>query len=146
MTAAQFDALPEEAGRRWELLDREIIEVPNATARHDDVEAELLFSLMLFIGPRKLGKVIPDTEFAFGESRLRPGLSILSQSKWAELDRDKVPVRTIPDITVEIVSPSEGCRQTRTQGCRLHRDRRGGSLGDPYHAEADVRPHHRLRP
>jgi Uma2 family endonuclease len=59
------------------------------------------------MGPRKLGKVIPDTEFAFGESRLRPDLSILSQSKWDMVDLDKVPVRTIPDMTVEIVSPSE---------------------------------------
>jgi hypothetical protein len=47
--------------------------------------------------PRRLGRVIPDTEFALGESRLRPDLSILSQSKWNLVDLDKVPVRSIPD-------------------------------------------------
>jgi Uma2 family endonuclease len=69
--------------------------------------------------PRRLGRVIPDTEFALGESRLRPDLSILSQSKWNLVDLDKVPVRSIPDVTVEIVSPVGGCRSSRTQSCRL---------------------------
>ena len=31
MTAEQFDALPEEEGRKWEPLDGELIEVPSAT-------------------------------------------------------------------------------------------------------------------
>ena len=107
ITAEQFDALPEEDGRRWELLDGEIVEVPSATPRHNEVETELLFSLRLFMGPQEHGKVITDTEFAFGESRLRPDLSILSKSKWAQVDREKVPIRIVPDVTVEIVSPSE---------------------------------------
>ena len=107
MTATQFDALPVEDGRRWELLDGELIEMSSATAGHNDVEAELLLSLRFFMKSRRLGRVIPDTEFAFGEDRLRPDLSILLQSKWIQVDRDKVPVRIIPDIAVEIVSPSE---------------------------------------
>jgi len=35
MTAEQFDALPEEEGRNWELLDGELIEVPSATPKHN---------------------------------------------------------------------------------------------------------------
>jgi Uma2 family endonuclease len=107
MTAAQFDALPEEDGRRWELLDGELIEMSSATASHNEVEAKLLVSTRVFMDTRRLGRVIPDTEFAFGEDRLRPDLSILSEAKWTKLDRHKVPVRILPDIAVEIVSPSE---------------------------------------
>jgi Uma2 family endonuclease len=35
MTAAEFDALPEEEGRNWELLDGRLIEVLPATPRHN---------------------------------------------------------------------------------------------------------------
>jgi Uma2 family endonuclease len=37
MTAEQFDTLPEEEGRKWELLDGELIEVPSATPKHNRI-------------------------------------------------------------------------------------------------------------
>src|SRR5260370_5076922 len=107
MTAEQFDRLPEEDGRRWELLDGELIQVSSATAGHNEVEAKLLVSMRLFMDPRQLGKVIPDTEFAFGQNRLRPDLAVLSQAKWTLVNLDRVPVLTIPDVAIEIVSPSD---------------------------------------
>jgi hypothetical protein len=69
--------------------------------------------------PRRLGRVMLDTEFAFGERRLRPDLSILSQSKWNLADLDKGACSLHSGLTVEIVSPVGGCRNSRTQSCRL---------------------------
>ncbi len=45
MTAEQFDALPEEEGRKWELLDGELIEVSSATPEHNLILARL-FALL----------------------------------------------------------------------------------------------------
>jgi Uma2 family endonuclease len=45
MTAEQFDALPEEEGRKWELLDGELIEVSSATPEHNFILARL-FALL----------------------------------------------------------------------------------------------------
>ena len=53
MTAEQFDALPEEEGRKWELLDGELIEVSSATPEHNYILAQLLSLLQTFVIPRE---------------------------------------------------------------------------------------------
>lgn len=110
MTAEQFDRMPYDEGRRPELLDGELIEVSTATAKHNEILANLLASVKLFMREHRLGTVIPTTEFAFGEDRLQPDLAVLSQPKWEQVNREKVPVLVPPDIAVEIVSPSESAK------------------------------------
>jgi Uma2 family endonuclease len=108
MTPAQFDALPEEDGRRVELVEGELIEMPNTTARHNLVQMEILVAVHRCLLKDHRGAVIPRTEFAFGANRLQPDLAVLLQAKWTLVDKDRVPVLIIPDIAVEIVSqPSE---------------------------------------
>lgn len=108
MTAEEFDKLPEEEGRRYELLDGELIEVPSATPSHNDVRDELLTILRNWLKERRSGKALSDTEFAIGiSSRFKPDIAVLLGGKWAQVDRRKVPVVIIPDIVVEIISPSE---------------------------------------
>jgi len=108
MTAAQFDALPEEEIRKWELLDGELIEVPSATPRHNRILARLLRPLDAFAETNRLGVVLPETDLAVRkESRLRPDLAFFAADTWRKVNLDRVPVIEIPDIAVEIVSPSE---------------------------------------
>ena len=64
MTAEQFDALPEEECRKWELLDGELIEVSSATPKHNRILARLLRLLDNFAEARKLGAVLPETDLA----------------------------------------------------------------------------------
>ncbi len=59
MTAEQFDALPEEEGRKWELLDGELIEVSSATPEHNLILGRLFALLYSFVRPAKLGKAAP---------------------------------------------------------------------------------------
>jgi Uma2 family endonuclease len=51
---------------------------------------------------------LPTTEFAFRENRFQP--AVLLKEEWAQADRSRGPLLVIPDITVEIVSPSESAR------------------------------------
>jgi Uma2 family endonuclease len=108
MTAAQFDALPEEEGRKWELLDGELIEVSSATPKHNAILGELHWLLQSFAKTRNLGKALLETDLAVRkDTRLRPDLSYFSAAKWRTIDLNRVPVMETPDIAVEIISPSE---------------------------------------
>ena len=111
MTAEQFDALPEEECRKWELLDGELIEVPSATPEHNTILTMLIHLLDAFARKKKLGKLLPETDMAVrAESRLRPDLGYFSAEVWNNLDKRKVPVTLVPEIAIEIISPSESPR------------------------------------
>jgi Uma2 family endonuclease len=108
MTAERFDALPEEEGRKWELLDGELIEVPSATPRHNRILGRLLKSLDSFAEERRLGAVLAETDLAVrANTRLRPALGFFSAATWRTVDLDRVPVVETPDVAIEILSPSE---------------------------------------
>jgi Uma2 family endonuclease len=108
MTAEQFDALPEEEGRKWELLDGELIEVPSATPKHNRILVRLSSLLNAFAEARRLGVVLPETDLAVrANTRLRPDMGFFSAKTWQTVDLDRVPVVETPDIAVEIISPSE---------------------------------------
>jgi Uma2 family endonuclease len=108
MTAEQFDALPEEEGRKWELLDGELIEVSSATPKHNRILARLIRLLDGFADSRKLGAVLPETDLAVRkDTRLRPDMGFYSAETWRTVDIEVVPVTQTPDIAVEIISPSE---------------------------------------
>jgi Uma2 family endonuclease len=53
------------------------------------------------------GKVVYEIYFQFGDQRVRPDLALLSRSTLDSADPDRVPMRAIPEIVVEIVSPSD---------------------------------------
>ena len=108
MTAEQFDALPEEEGRKWELLDGELIEVPSATPKHNRILGRLFKLLDSFAEARSLGAVLIETDLAVrANTRLRPDMGFFSAETWQTVDLERVPVVQTPDIAVEVISPSE---------------------------------------
>jgi Uma2 family endonuclease len=108
MTAEQFDALPEEEGRKWELLDGELIEVSSATPRQSRILGRLLTQLDRFAEERKIGTPLFRTDLAVrSNTRLRPDIGFFSAETWRTVDIEVVPVMQTPDIAVEIISPSE---------------------------------------
>jgi Uma2 family endonuclease len=108
MTAEQFDALPEEEGRKWELLDGELIEVSSATPKHNRILGRLFKLLDSFAEARDLGAALLETDLAVRvNTRLRPDMGFFSAETWRTVDLEHVPVVQTPDIAVEIISPSE---------------------------------------
>jgi len=108
MTAAEFDALPDEEGRNWELLDGELLEVPSGTPRHNLIYAHLMSQLYESAEKRKLGVVLPRTDLAVRENtRLRPDVGFFSVETWRTVDLHRVPVIQTPLIAAEMMSPSE---------------------------------------
>jgi Uma2 family endonuclease len=107
MTAEQFDQLPEEEGKRHELLDGELIEMASANLEHNVILTNGLFELEMFFRQHPVGRAIPETEFALGTERLQPDIAVLLGEKYGQADRRRIPVVVVPDIAVEIVLPSE---------------------------------------
>jgi Uma2 family endonuclease len=109
MTGAQFDALPYEEGRRWELVNGELIAVPSPTWRHQDIAFEMHLALkQYFRTSGAKGLVAQDVEFAMtADDRVRPDVCVLLNEKADRLDLDKIPIPGAPDLAVEIISPSE---------------------------------------
>lgn len=108
MSGAQFDALPFEEGRRWELLSGDLVPVSSATPQHQEIVLTLAASLRAHLRRHRIGSVPPDVEFALTEQdRLLPDVAIILHDRWRNLESGKVPVAGSPHIAVEIISPSE---------------------------------------
>ena len=108
MTGAQFDALPYDEGRRWELIEGDLVAVSSPTPEHQLILQKLLFALMLYFQQHPGGIVLSDVEFALsGTNRVRPDVLVLLAERAKTLNRSKIPIPGAPDIAVEVISPSE---------------------------------------
>ena len=108
MTGAQFDALPYQEGRRWELVEGDLVEVSSPTPEHQILVQRLLLALALYFQSQAQGLVLADVEFALAHDiRVRPDVLVLLGEKAERLDKSRAPVEGCPDIAVEVISPSE---------------------------------------
>ena len=113
MTGAQFDALPYEEGRRWELLEGDLIEVSSPTPEHQDIVFNPVTALKQHLGSRPRVRAHQDIEFALSkQDRLRPDVCVLLDER-ADVDPRKVPILGAPNIAAEVISPSERAGETR---------------------------------
>jgi Uma2 family endonuclease len=113
-TGAQFDALPYEEGRKWELLDGELVPVASPTWRHQEIAFEINSALRRYIKTAGVqARAAQDVEFALTpDDRVCPDVCVLLAEKAARLDRDRIPIPGAPDIAVEIISPSESATES----------------------------------
>ena len=106
MSGLQFDALPYEEGRRWELLEGACIEVSSPTPRHQEIVFRVLLILRQYLA--ESGTALADVEFALADlMRLRPDVCVLLADKARLLDLDRIPIPGAPDLAVEVISPTE---------------------------------------
>ena len=108
MAGAQFYALPYEEGRKWELVDGELVKVPSPTHRHQLIVGTIYAGLWEYLQTSLIGAALPDVEFALSDSdRVRPDVCVLLHERWTNLDQHRIPVPVAPDIAIEVISPSE---------------------------------------
>ncbi|MGA3039600.1 MAG: Uma2 family endonuclease, partial [Bryobacteraceae bacterium] len=109
ISGAQFDALPYEEGRQWELVDGELIPVPSPTWQHQESVLRIQLALRSYFETNKIqGLAGQDVEFSMTDNdRVRPDVAVLLGEKATSLDPDKTPIPGAPDIAIEVISPSE---------------------------------------
>jgi len=107
MSGLQFDTLPYEEGRRWELLEGQLIQVSSPTPRHQAIVFNILMALRQYLAGGK-GVSFADVEFALSDLlRLRPDVCVLLTEMARQLNPDHIPVPGAPDIAIEVISPTE---------------------------------------
>lgn len=132
MTGAQFDALPYEEGRRWELINGDLIAVPAATWWHHEIMLRIVFAIRSYLASAGTGgRANTEVEFALTEvDRFRPGVCILLKKKEDRLYRDRTPIPGAPDIAVEVISPSERASDSHDKVLAYLRNGRGNGTAE----------------
>lgn len=111
----QFLCQPENANKRFELINGELVEMPAPGEEHGFIASEIAFHIRLFDSDRKLGILTVDAGYYSQEDRstvLGPDVAFRRadasspplQKKWAP---------TMPDLAVEIKSPSNTLAELR---------------------------------
>ncbi len=105
-TDEEFMALPD--GRRYEILNGELIDMGNSGAKHGYVCSLLVMALMSYILPKKLGVVL-DSSTAFkmkSGNKRSPDVSFFAKERLHGLE--ELPsglLEGAPDLTIEVLSP-----------------------------------------
>jgi len=106
---SDLQQMPED-GRRYELYDGEVIVVPSPFPRHQRAAIELLDRLRDYA--RRYGgeALISPLDIVFSEHDvLQPDVVFFRASR-RHLIQPDAPIRSVPDLVVEVLSPSTATR------------------------------------
>ena len=110
LTVEQFLQLPEVAGdehRRFELRSGELVEMGETTPWHNIVRGRFERILGDFTEEAALGMVLSESGVQIDSNNLyRPDLRFWDAPHWASVDLDTSPIQVIPQLVVEVASPS----------------------------------------
>jgi len=106
-------ARPERDSNRYELLHGRVVMTPPARHPHGLVEGTLATILGSFVRERRLGVVLGSSQgfdLPTGDT-VEPDLSFVSAERWQAVPHvDGAFLRVVPDLVVEILSPSTAPR------------------------------------
>jgi len=108
LTIADYAALDEPVGVRYELNEGELIVTPSADYFHNDLRDEFNIKLRPFVKSRKLGIVTSETDFQLlGDTVRRPDVAFVSSDHLHGVNLRRVPLPLAPDLVIEIVSKND---------------------------------------
>lgn len=107
-----LEGLPASDVNRYELVNGRIVMSPPAKFRHGWVETNLHMTISIFVRDRELGITLGSSagfDLPTGDT-LEPDFSFISRQRWSAgpepREEDKGFTRIVPDLAVEIVSPT----------------------------------------
>jgi Uma2 family endonuclease len=111
ITAEQFSAMPEIPGKRFELVQGELIEMPGAGLLHSVIAALVYRLIFSHAEEHNLGLAFPD---GLGYILRRrpdivriPDVSFVSRERFSEGELPSGFCEGAPDLAVEVVSPND---------------------------------------
>jgi|SRR5581483_5184667 len=107
LTIDDFERLPAEMAENHELVDGELVDVSGNDPEHNWLRDFLASLMRPIIRERQLGRVIAEQEYDFQGNAHGPDVSFFSNEKLSFLDRRKRVQRFVPDLAIEIASPSD---------------------------------------
>jgi Uma2 family endonuclease len=107
LTVADYAALDEPEGVRYELSEGQLIVTPSANYFHNRIR-DRFNRLMAVVETQNLGSVISEMDFKLvGEVVRRPDVAFVSAVRLQSLDLGQVPLPIAPDLVIEIVSEND---------------------------------------
>lgn len=111
----RLESQPDDRAEKYYLIDGELLIKRAPTELHGDVAVRLSAYLFLFVGEHDLGRVTSEVGFHPPGDRhtaLLPDVAFTGKSRTAQPARSSY-VPYMPDLAVEIVSPSQSLAQAR---------------------------------
>ena len=105
-TIEDFERLPDELAHNHELVDGELVDVSGNMPAHNSLKDLLVELLSPHVRERRLGKIISEQEFQFGDNAHGPDVSLIASDKLPLIQRRRVQL-FVPDLAIEIVSDND---------------------------------------
>ena len=102
MTVAEFLALPEDEGKKMELIEGELIVMGSAKRQHEIVKAGAIKSLVVYETTHPHVTVMFETMYVLGQSSPIPDASVILTERLAPANSDFFDIA--PEIAIEVVS------------------------------------------
>jgi Uma2 family endonuclease len=107
LRVADYAALDEPEGVRYELSEGELIVTPSANYFHNRIR-DRFNRLLAPVETQNLGSVISEMDFKLvGEVVRRPDVAFISAGRLQGVDLSQVPLPIAPDLVIEIVSEND---------------------------------------
>jgi Uma2 family endonuclease len=108
LTIADYAALDEPEGVRYELSEGDLIVTPSANFYHNKIRDRLNPRLAAFVEQHNLGEVISEMDFKLlGKTVRRPDVAFIRAERLHGIDLEQVPLPLAPDLVIEIVSKND---------------------------------------
>jgi len=108
LTVADYAALEEPAGLRYELNEGELIVARSADFFHNTKRDRINARMAVFLEKLDLGKVVSEMDVQLlGQTVRRADVAFFLAEKLKSVNLEAVPVLVAPDLVVEIVSKND---------------------------------------
>jgi Uma2 family endonuclease len=116
LTFEEFLRLPEEPGKRFELNRGELIVEPSPSLRHNAIRMRIAAHLLAFVRANQLGHVTVENDFRLAPDIVRnPDVAFVAQEPLRRMDVDRSPIEGVPNLAIEVVSPSNSAQDLLTK-------------------------------
>lgn len=107
LTIDDFEQLPDAVAKNHELVKGELIDVSGNVFDHNSFRDLLVEILRPYVRQRKLGRIVAEQEFEFGDEAYGPDVSFFGPEKVKLIERKLRVQRFIPDLAIEIASRND---------------------------------------
>jgi Uma2 family endonuclease len=107
LTIDDYEKLPDALALNHELVDGELVDVSGNTGNHNALRGLIEGLLMFFVNEHKLGRVLAEQEYKFGDNAYGPDVSFFRTEKLHFYEGDLRVQRFVPDLAIEIVSQND---------------------------------------
>ena len=114
MTVEQFARMETAETEDYELVEGELIPLSSGTLRHAKIRRRLERVLEDFFRIHAVGEAFGEIDCQLSSDLVRrPDVSVFLNERLQQIDLDRVPAPVAPDISIEVLSPSERAMDVR---------------------------------